>query len=129
METVSILEYLLRPLPNFVSNQLPTGSNTVNDDYPSVEAIQVWQEFNLETVMACFKPILDTRFPADMLPEIEELDLCFHTLQDESSVALVIQHYVQHAVCKALGLAALVLDQKTDNKALPSLAACPIVWA
>lgn len=128
MDTTSILEYLLRPIPNFVRDHLPTGSNTSHPGYPEVETVDIWKELNMEIVMACFQPILDTRFPASMLPKIEELEPIFHTLFDEASVTLVIQHYVKNAVCKALHLAAGVQYPNTDKMILPSLAACPIVW-
>ena len=125
----SLFNYLCSSLPSLDRQNLSSGSNTDNILYPPVEGLTPWSEFNWQTIDACFQPVLDAEFPIHWLTQVPPLQPCFHELRDETSVALIMQYYVQTSVCTALELARHVISTNARTPAVPTLTSFPVTWA
>lgn len=64
MEDTTLLKYLTSPNPSLDCTNSSTGTNTLNAKWDAVTGLKEWTEFNYETWMQIYGPILQQSIPA-----------------------------------------------------------------
>lgn len=63
MVTTTLQEYLAQPNPELDCSKSSTGTNTVNAKWDVVVGLEDWTEFNYETLMQAYGPVLAREIP------------------------------------------------------------------